>query len=190
MQNGGTELHLRALGETLRALRVERGLSLGEVAEGTGLSSSFLSLVENGRSDISTGRLFRIAHFLGVGIGGLLDTRAPREPRIVRAGEGRPVEAGEGLRAFPVLGDDDDAAMRPALLEVESGARVAVGAEGGEHALLVIRGEVVLTGARDAEIALGPGDSAYLWGPAGEIRNPGPAPAALQIVSATPPARS
>ena len=36
-------------------------------------STSFLSLVENGRSDISTGRLFRVARFLGVGLGELLD---------------------------------------------------------------------------------------------------------------------
>jgi transcriptional regulator with XRE-family HTH domain len=65
VDDGDMKLRLRTLGETLRAIRVERGFSLGEVAEGTDLSTSFLSLVENGRSDISTGRLFRVARFPG-----------------------------------------------------------------------------------------------------------------------------
>ena len=86
------QLRLRTLGGTLRALRIERGYSLGEVALGTDLSTSFLSLVENGRSDISTGRLFRVARFLGVGLGDLLEMEPPRELTVMRADDRQAVE--------------------------------------------------------------------------------------------------
>ena len=51
------------LGGALRALRRERKLSLGDVSSATGISASFLSLVENGKSDITVGRLMRLAGF-------------------------------------------------------------------------------------------------------------------------------
>lgn len=65
------------LGTKLRALRTDRGLSIAEVADATGISASFLSLVENGRSDIAIGRLMRLIDFYGVGLGRC----SPRSPR-------------------------------------------------------------------------------------------------------------
>ena len=44
------------LGARLRQLRRSRGVSLADVAEGTGISSSFLSMVEKGKSDITISR--------------------------------------------------------------------------------------------------------------------------------------
>jgi transcriptional regulator with XRE-family HTH domain len=44
------------LGGALRELRKEKGSSLVQVADATGISKSFLSLVESGRSDITIGR--------------------------------------------------------------------------------------------------------------------------------------
>ena len=55
--------HKRSLALTLRRLRAERRLSQSELARATGISSSFLSLVEQGRSDITIGRLLRLARF-------------------------------------------------------------------------------------------------------------------------------
>ena len=56
------------LGENLRALRLGVGRSLTEVAEATQLSPSFLSMVENGNSDIALGRLLRVTQYYGVEI--------------------------------------------------------------------------------------------------------------------------
>jgi DNA-binding Xre family transcriptional regulator len=55
--------HRQSLALTLRRLRAERGLSQSDLARVTGISSSFLSLVEQGRSDITIGRLLRLAEF-------------------------------------------------------------------------------------------------------------------------------
>lgn len=189
VQNGDIQLHLRTLGETLRALRVERGRSLGEVALGTGLSSSFLSLVENGRSDISTGRLFRVARFLGVGLGDLLEMGTPQEVTIVRADERRAVEMrAEGLRMFPMVSDDDDLAMSPVVSEFEVGARIGdlPRADGAEHFVHVIRGRIEIVLMQGEAYTLGAGDGAYLRSPMSEVRNAGDERAVVLFVSSGP----
>jgi transcriptional regulator with XRE-family HTH domain len=52
-------------GETLRAWRQEAGLSIREVAERSGLSVSFISLVERGKTEIAFTRLIRLADVFG-----------------------------------------------------------------------------------------------------------------------------
>jgi transcriptional regulator with XRE-family HTH domain len=164
VDDGDMKLRLRTLGETLRAIRVERGFSLGEVAEGTDLSTSFLSLVENGRSDISTGRLFRVARFLGVGLGELLDTVPLGEVTVVRAADRGPgIALAEGVRMFPVVGDADDVTMAPVFCEYEAGAIVAGGtrSETAQHLVLVLRGEIEITQRGEEPLLLEEGDCAY-----------------------------
>ena len=75
------------LGRRLRELRTDRGLRLSDVAGQSGLSVSFLSQVEQGQSDISVGRLIRIAHALQVQVTELVELPATRARRLVRAGE-------------------------------------------------------------------------------------------------------
>jgi DNA-binding transcriptional MerR regulator/quercetin dioxygenase-like cupin family protein len=67
------------LGARLRALRAERGWSLAEVGEKSGLSISFLSAVERGQSSISVGSLFKLADAYGTTVPGLgADQRSKR----------------------------------------------------------------------------------------------------------------
>src|ERR1700761_2442528 len=78
------------LGSRLRALRTERGLSLSQLEAGTKISSSFLSLVESGKSDITISRLLRLADFFDVDLGELVEgSRTARRPlEVIRDGEG------------------------------------------------------------------------------------------------------
>jgi transcriptional regulator with XRE-family HTH domain len=190
VHDGEMQIRLRTLGETLRTLRIERDYSIGEVALGTGLSSSFLSLVENGRSDISTGRLFRVARFLGVGLADLLKMDPLREVTIVRADERLAVEMpAEGLRMFPLVNDHDDLAMAPVVSELEVGAhlRDLPDTEGVEHFVFVIRGEVEIVLTRTEPLLLGAGDCAYFGSQsAREVRNAGAERAVILWVSSPP----
>src|SRR5688572_18730681 len=79
-----------SLAEGLRALRLSKGLSLKEVALATEISTSFLSLVENGKSDITIGRLVRLVNLYGVTLTDLIPPRPDdSEPEITRVDERR-----------------------------------------------------------------------------------------------------
>jgi transcriptional regulator with XRE-family HTH domain len=61
------------LGERLRALRQERGLSIAQVAASTGLTKGFLSQLERNLTSVSLAALARICSTLGVRFGDVLD---------------------------------------------------------------------------------------------------------------------
>ncbi len=91
------------LGERLRELRLERGLSLTAVAEATGLSASSLSVTENGKSDITFGRLVRLIDFYGVTLSELLPEPPPTEPVVSArpsAARSRRLELEKGSELF------------------------------------------------------------------------------------------
>jgi len=72
------------VGERLRELRRRRRATLRTVAERSGLSESFLSQVERGRSNASIASLRRIADALGVSVADLFEPTGPPRPRVVR----------------------------------------------------------------------------------------------------------
>ena len=75
-------------------MRNARSLSLADVAEATGISASFLSLVENNRSDITIGRLVRLIDFYGISITDLLPFAArPDYPEVIRPDERRSLQS-------------------------------------------------------------------------------------------------
>jgi transcriptional regulator with XRE-family HTH domain len=90
------------LGNRLRALRTERGLSLSQLEAATDISSSFLSLVESGKSDITISRLMRLADFFDVEINDLVEgSRVGRSAfEVIRDGDGSVLtSASEGVTA-------------------------------------------------------------------------------------------
>src|SRR2546421_2247052 len=85
------------VGERLRALRQFRRCTLRTIAARSGLSESFLSQVERGRSSASIASLRRIALALGVSIADLFEPDGPPAARVLRRDD-RPA------LAFGVLG--------------------------------------------------------------------------------------
>jgi len=78
-----------ALGTALRSARKSRGLSLAQVAEATGISRSLLSLIETGRSDITIGRLSRLAQLYDIRLADLVPEPRHPDPIVVRADDRR-----------------------------------------------------------------------------------------------------
>ncbi len=77
---------LSAIGETLRAARNERELTLRQVAEGAHVSISYLAEIERGEKDPSSRVLESIAEGLGIGVGDLLlRIAATLEPKASEA---------------------------------------------------------------------------------------------------------
>lgn len=151
-----------ALGKALRAARERHRLSLQDVAAATAVSASFLSLVENGKSDITLGRLTRLVDFYGVSITELIPRRSGQEPDIVRANEATLLQSpSEGIE-FSLLAPDTNRSMMPMLLRFEPAAKLAEpGRHRGEEWVHVLAGtlRLVVNGA-EPQVLTG-GDSAY-----------------------------
>jgi transcriptional regulator with XRE-family HTH domain len=93
------------LGARLKALRLQRRLTLQEVGASVDLSHSFLSMLERGQADIALTRLRRLADFYGVTLSELLvEELTEAGPRVIGAKEGDLVERAPGLmlRLLPV----------------------------------------------------------------------------------------
>jgi XRE family aerobic/anaerobic benzoate catabolism transcriptional regulator len=78
---------LESLGARARALRLQRGWTVREAAERTGLSPRFVVQLESGRGNISVRRLVDVAQALGTTASALLeDAPATRKPVIALLG--------------------------------------------------------------------------------------------------------
>jgi len=148
------------VGERLRALRRFRRATLRTVAERSGLSESFLSQVERGRSSASIESLRRMADALGVSMADLFEPDSLPGPRVLRRDE-RPA------LSFGVLGKKLLLTPRPLHhLEVFAGELEVDGSTGAEPYAHGDSEElfVVLSGTVQLELGgelfeLEPGDS-------------------------------
>ena len=148
----------QALGNKLRMLRVRRELSLATVALGTGLSRSFLALLEVGESDISISRLLRIAEFYGVWLSDLVGTTAPAV-EVTSAAEARLVPASDG-GGVRLLSKRSVRTVMPFRVELAPGARLEGGlSHTGEVFIHCVEGTVELE-VVNAVHRLQPGDTA------------------------------
>jgi quercetin dioxygenase-like cupin family protein len=151
------------LGAHLHRARTSRNLSLADVAEATGISASFLSLVEKERSDITIGRLVRLIDFYGISISDILPgTTVGGYPQVVTPGERRLLHSpAEGIDVY-LLTPDTRRQMMPLQVEFEPGARLAEpGRHPGEEWVIVVEGELRLELEGAEPRILGPGDTAY-----------------------------
>jgi transcriptional regulator with XRE-family HTH domain len=82
------------VGERLRAVRVLRRLTLREVAQAAGVSESFVSQFERGRSSASVATLQRLAAAVGIEISDLFADESQSGPRVLRRQERQLLEWG------------------------------------------------------------------------------------------------
>ena len=161
----GVEPVESTVGPMLRALRQSRNLSLAEVAKGTQISASFLSLVENGRCDITLGRMTRLMQFYDVSLSDLLPQGGGADADIVHPHERRRLHSPAEGMFISMLTPPNARGMMPMLLEFEAGAgRQDYGRHAGDEFLFVLEGELILELDGSVPRHLKPGDSAYYPG--------------------------
>ena len=149
------------LGRKLRSVRDGRGLSVSELARRSGLSQSFLSQFESGQSDISVGRLVRLAQALDVDVGDLLAERSRSGERIVRANEQLELPTPSAGLRLQLLAPSLDHSRTNAVGTLEGGsvAEPNFSNPGSESLVYVLKGvaRIELRGGR--AFLLRPGDS-------------------------------
>ena len=89
---------LQNVGTRLRTLRTERGATLTEIADDTGISVSTLSRLESGGRRPTLELLLPLARAYGVALDDLVDTPAPADPRV----QGRPIVRDDGMTMVPL----------------------------------------------------------------------------------------
>jgi transcriptional regulator with XRE-family HTH domain len=180
------------LGTRLRSLRAERGLSLSQLEAATDISSSFLSLVESGKSDITISRLVRLADFFDVELNDLVEgSRVDRRPlEVIRDGDGSVLASrAEGVVAR-FLGHQRWQ-LSPRISEFEPGGVFDV-AEGEQAAremfhhrelfMYIVAGtfEITVHGADPVQVARG--DAVLVRDGADRVANVGRRPGRLLVV--------
>ena len=101
------EATVALVGNRIRELRTNRNLTLQELAERTGLSSSLLSLVERGKTSPSIGTLVAISFALGIHMTDLFDNRTDATKEPVNRVENQPVYVtAQGVKRRVVRTDD------------------------------------------------------------------------------------
>jgi transcriptional regulator with XRE-family HTH domain len=84
------------VGTNLKRARSERGLSLAELAQRSGVSRSMLNQIERGQSAPTINVLFRIAQALDLPFSDLLADARASGPRVLRAHQIRSVTSRDG----------------------------------------------------------------------------------------------
>jgi XRE family transcriptional regulator, regulator of sulfur utilization len=179
------------VGENLRLLRTERGLSLADLAERSGVSRAMLNQIETGKSSPTIALGWKIANGLGVSFGALLGEAEPADFVVQRSGElSTFFSTGRALRSRALFPSGDPRAAELYELVLEPGAeeRAHSHAVGTREQIYLHEGQLVIeTGGRSAE--LGAGDLIFFRADRPHrYLNPGRAPARFFLVMRYPEA--
>jgi transcriptional regulator with XRE-family HTH domain len=145
---------LDGVGRRLRALRQQRGITLADLSQESGISVSTLSRLESGGRKPTLELLLPLARSHGVTLDDLVDAPPPGDPRVHL----RPVtnngmtmvpltERAEGIQAFKVVLDPATAKDRPTTMQTHEGYEWLYVLDGrlrfrlGEHDLVLAAGE-------------------------------------------------
>jgi DNA-binding transcriptional MerR regulator/quercetin dioxygenase-like cupin family protein len=172
--------HSRGVGNTIRDIRKQRGMTLRDLSRATGLSASYISSVERGSAAPSIASLQKISAVFETNVLGLMTDsyEAPDSP-LVRATNRRVLESDKGVRIEDLSTAGSN--LEPLLFTFQPGC----GSDGaisheGEEFLIVMSGRLDLQLDGHDEYALDRGDSmAYRSERPHAWVNPGDIPATV-----------
>jgi len=166
-EDDGFAMSLVAVGSRLRDIRREANLSLRDLAVSSGLSPSFLSLVERGECSLSLTSLFAIARALKIDPGEVVKAASTLpEPKteygIWRGADSAAKHTVVGEREyFPFSAGLADGTLNPMFFRMQPTSTIAPLAEhDGEEVAYVVSGTLWLR-LRDEEIELSAGDAIH-----------------------------
>ena len=155
---------MKMVGVNIKMLREGQGLTLRALAKKIGISASFLSQVEGGKSSPSLATLKSISDTLSTTIGSLIgEEQKVEENPVVRAEERRHVqEVSKGINIYLLTSRDQNKQMEPLLFRLKEGATSGLRSykHFGQEFVLVLKGSIEVT-LNDMVYMLRKGDSIY-----------------------------
>jgi transcriptional regulator with XRE-family HTH domain len=157
-------LSMPNLGVRIRELRQRRGLTLEDVSVDTGLSVSFLSLLERDKVSVSVDNLERLAQYYQVHMVHFFRSEEvspvliTRREQILESLERKD----QGPASVTLLSDRPDARMEPLLVSIAPGAEEPHFRQHEADTLLyIVQGKARLISETGDEVLLNAGDVAY-----------------------------
>ncbi len=156
---------MTTLGARLRRLRRERGCTLQEVSDGSGLTPSFLSRLERGIVNISVGNLRKVAAFFGVPITFFFTEELYPRGLVVRAEERIVQEDGYEVRRASLL-PPEASYLQADVVSLAPGATETASLTASTRALYYVLDGELTCSLGGQTIRLGKGDVLYQRRPA------------------------
>jgi transcriptional regulator with XRE-family HTH domain len=147
------------VGPQIKRVRRDRGLTLTQVAEGSGLNVGYLSQIENDKALPSLEALAAIGRALEVPIAWFL-TETTEPPRVVRAAERRSWAGPNGGQIDEVDGGQSRD-LRVVMATIPVGMSTGLHAHAGEEHHLVLSGSLRIRQG-EHEVVVGEGDY-FVW---------------------------
>lgn len=150
----------RIVGNNLKRLRAEQGLSLDSLARTSGVSKSRLGQIERGEANPSISTLWQIASALKVEFTALVKSERP-DSEVVNVADVEPVTGDEGrCRTYPLFPFEPEHGIEVYLSEIEPGGHLHAEPHPDETTETIILSAGFLTiSVGDGEHALRPGDA-------------------------------
>lgn len=151
-----------SVGERVKSIRTERGMTVAALADLTGLSKGLISQVENNKTSPSIATLEKIAEGLKVPAAYLL-LKACEAIQVVRSGERMVYRFGPDGLKVEILSGHSPHSLKAVLVEFPPGTTTGCDAHahGGEEFHLILEGEI-LAEQGDRSVVLKTGD-AFHW---------------------------
>jgi transcriptional regulator with XRE-family HTH domain len=155
------QLELTKLGNRLRNLRHQRGWTLEELANRTGVSEAYLSRLESGERQPSLAVLFNLARAHTISLSSLFESETNETAcTVIRAGS-TATQQGHGLFYHPLSGGERLTNLHPIRVTVPvDRTGDCLYKHDGEEWLYVLSGQLGLVFSHE-EYTLYPGDAAH-----------------------------
>jgi len=148
----------------IASLRKESRMTLKTLGDASGLSDTYLSRVENGKTAISIANLSKVATALGVDLSTFFDSPESTAPLIVRrAGDGKKIRfrTRYGIRARLLAEEKRDKLMEPIWLDISSAKKeMPLQSHSGQEFIHILKGRCRFRFAKQT-LELNEGDSVY-----------------------------
>lgn len=154
----------RQIGQNIRSLRLQAGLTATALAEGAELTKGAVSKIESGQISSPISTLVRIAAVLNVPLAQLfIEPEADPAYVLTRAGEGQIItrdgtKFGYSYEALAL--HRRQKGIEPFVLTIQPGDPAGHFQHGGEEFIYMLEGRMKFT-IGDQALELGPGDSLY-----------------------------
>ncbi len=153
-------------GAKLKATREQRGFSLRELSERTGIPEQSLDDLEHGKSLLPLGRLIKLSKALSLKMADVISpgeesytiVRAGERQSVARFGESKQTSYGYGYESLAA--NKKDRLMEPFIVTLHPTEAEEPSSHDGQEFIYVLEGEMEIV-IEDKKDVLGPGDAVY-----------------------------